>query len=389
VRLIEGFRLAWKAIYSNKVRSFLTALGIIIGVAAVIALVSVGQGASAQVTAQIEGLGSNLIVVTAGRMAGGRLYASDAAELVERVPSILRAVPSISSSCKVKWRNVSEDSVLEGTTQDYPEVRGRAVASGRFLTAEDVAQRQKVAVLGQTVVESLFDGRSPIGETITVSGHPFTVVGTLERKGSSMGQDQDDLVLVPVSVAQRMLGRNEVGSIFVQARSPAESAIATQHITAIYLKKFGREDAIRATSQEQLLSTIGSMSQTLTLMLGAIAGISLVVGGIGIMNIMLVSVSERTREIGVRKAVGAKGRDILTQFLIEAVVLSLAGGVIGILLGAGASRTLSRLAGWPSRVSASAVAIAFLSAAGTGLFFGVYPAARASQLDPIEALRRE
>ena len=385
----EGVRLAWRAISGNKVRSFLTMLGIIIGVAAVIVLVAIGQGASAQVTSQIQNLGSNLITVVPGRAAGGRLYPTDAAELMERVPSIERAVPSITSSCKVKWQNVSEDSTLEGTAAGYLEVRGRQLASGRFLTEEDNSQRQRVAVLGQTVVKELFEGRNPIGETITVSGEPFTVIGTLAAKGSSMGQDQDDIVIVPVNVALRMLGRREVTRLYVQARSAEDSIIATQHITAIYMKKFGREDAIRAMSQDELLSTVSSMTQTFTVMLGAIASISLIVGGIGIMNIMLVSVSERTREIGIRKAVGAKNRDVLLQFLIEAVVLSVTGGMVGILLGIGGSRAVSKVAGWPSYVSVSAVVLAFLFAAATGLFFGVWPAAKASALDPIEALRRE
>ncbi|NPV69930.1 MAG: FtsX-like permease family protein [Firmicutes bacterium] len=385
----EGVRLAWKAISSNKVRSFLTMLGIIIGVGAVIILVSVGQGATAQVTSQIQSLGSNLITVVAGRQAGGKLYASDAAELVERVPSIERTVPSVTNSCKVKWHNLSEDSTYEGTTAGFLEVRGRELASGRFLTDEDNAQRQRVAVLGQTVVKELFENTNPVGETIMVSGEAFTVIGTLASKGSSMGQDQDDTVIIPVSVAQRMIGSTQVSRLYVQARSAEDAAIATQHITAIYVRKFGREDAIRAMSQDELLSTIGSMTQTMTMMLGAIASISLVVGGIGIMNIMLVSVSERTREIGIRKAVGAKNRDVLFQFLVEAVVLSLTGGLVGIILGFGGSRVVSKVGGWPSVVSPSAVAIAFVFAAAIGLFFGVWPAAKASALDPIEALRRE
>ncbi|MGE5485942.1 MAG: ABC transporter permease [Ignavibacteriales bacterium] len=385
----EGVRLAWKAVSGNKVRSGLTMLGIIIGVAAVIILVSVGQGATAQVTSQIQSLGSNLITVMAGRTAGGHLYASDAVELMERVPSIERAVPSLTQSCTVKWQNVSHDSSFEGTTAGYLEVRGRQLSSGRFLSEEDNAQRQKVAVLGQTVVKELFEDRDPLGQTVSISGYPFTVIGTLASKGASMGQDQDDIVIIPVSVAERITGRREIGRLYVQAKSAEDSAVATEHITAIYLKKFGREDAIRASSQEELLSTINSMTQTMTMMLGAIASISLIVGGIGIMNIMLVSVSERTREIGIRKAVGAKNRDVLFQFLVESVVLSVTGGIAGILLGFGGSRTVSKIGGWPSVVSGSSVAVAFLFAAAIGLFFGVWPAAKAAALDPIDALRRE
>ncbi len=385
----EGVRLAWKAVSGNKVRSALTMLGIIIGVGAVIVLVSVGQGATAQITSQIQSLGSNLITVSAGRGAGGRLYASDAVELMERVPSIERAVPSITQTCKIKWRNDSEDSSFEGTTAGFLEVRGRELSSGRFLSDEDDKGRQKVAVLGQTIVAELFQGRDPLGETVSISGYPFTVIGTLAPKGSSMGRDQDDIVVIPVSVAERIVGRREINVLYVQAKSAEDSAVAAEHITAIYLRKFGREDAIRASSQDELLSTIKSMTRTSTMMLGAIAGISLVVGGIGIMNIMLVSVSERTREIGIRKAVGAKNRDVLFQFLVESMVLSLTGGVVGILLGFGGSRAVSKLAAWPSVVSGSAVVVAFLFAAATGLFFGVWPAAKAASLDPIEALRRD
>lgn len=385
----ESVRVAWRGLSGNKLRAALTMLGIIIGVASVVALVAVGQGATRQVSSQIERLGSNLIVVTPVSSRGGRLSLEDAEELVARVPTITAAVPSVGFTATAKWQTFTHETTVEGVTGDLPAVRNYRVEGGRFLGPPDVAARRKVAVLGQKVVGELFAGTSPLGREVMVSGEPFTVVGILEAKGASMGRDQDDVIFIPVTVAQRMAGTNQVGLIYVKAAGPDEAPLAVGHLEAIFRSKFRREDAVQVTSQDQLLSTVSDTSRTFTIMLGAIAGISLLVGGVGIMNIMLVSVAERTREIGVRKALGARNRDILAQFLIEAVLLSVLGGVAGILAGMGGARFISRAGGWATEVSLPAVLVAFLFSAGVGLFFGVYPAHRAAVLDPIQALRHE
>ena len=385
----ESVRVAWRGLAANKLRSALTMLGIVIGVAAVVAMVGVGQGASRLVSSQIEGLGSNLILLTPMRFEGGRLYARDAEDLLQRVPTISAAVPSVTSRETTGWQSTTYETSVQGVTADLPVVRNYRVALGRFLVAQDVASRRKVAVLGQTVVKELCGGTAPLGREISIRGEPFTVVGVLASKGSSMGNDDDDVIFIPVSVAQRMKGTNEVEMIFLQAKSGDVAALAVGHLRAIFRAKFQREDAIQVTSQDEILSAVSTTTRTFTIMLGAIAGISLLVGGVGIMNIMLVSVTERTREIGIRKALGARSRDILAQFLIEAVVLSVTGGMVGIIIGEVGASLLSRLGGWSSGISLSTIAIAFIFSAGVGLFFGVFPANRAAGLAPIESLRHE
>jgi len=385
----EWVKIALKSIGANKLRSALTSLGIIIGVGAVIALVSVGEGASQDITARFESMGSHLIMIMPVRFAGGELFLEDAYELEERVFSIESAVPSVSFSATIKYQNESYDTNIEGVSSSFPEVRNHNPETGRFLIPQEIELRSRVVVLGQTVVKELFGSKNPLEETVYIKGQPFVVVGVMEAKGSSMGRDSDDIVYIPVTTAQRLSGTSSVDTIYVKAKSAADAETAVKHITLLFNKKFPREDAVRITSQDELLTAIGETTQTFTILLGAIAGISLLVGGIGIMNIMLVSVTERTREIGIRKAIGAKKRDIMGQFLIESILLSVTGGSIGILLGIAASRIISRVAGWTTAVSPGAVMLAFSFAVAIGLFFGAYPARKAAEMDPIDALRYE
>lgn len=383
----EIMRMSTSALRGNKLRSLLTALGIIFGVGAVIAMISIGQGASKDISDRIAGMGSNLITVSPYR--GTRLNREDAKELLERVPTITDAVPSVTFSATAKWSNKTYDTNVEGVSEGFQGVRNVYTEIGRFFSEDEVENRQRVAVVGQTVVDELFGGSTPLGENIIIRGQGFSIIGVLEKKGSSMGRDSDDTVLIPVTVAQRITGSQSVGTIYVKAKSAEEAPLAVAHITSIFTQKFKRENTIRVMSQDELLSTINTTTQTFTIMLGAIAGISLLVGGIGIMNIMLVSVTERTREIGIRKALGAKSRDIMGQFITESVFLSVSGGLIGIISGIGVAKTVSLLAGWTTVLSPLAILISFLFALAVGLFFGVYPAYKAANLDPIIALRHE
>jgi len=383
----EGMKMAAAALKGNKLRSLLTALGIIIGVGAVIAMISIGQGATKSVSDSIASMGSNLIMVTP--MRGTALTAEDAEEILERVPAVVKALPSSSGSVTAKYASNTYDTSLEGTTQDYLDVRAAKIATGRFINPKDLEKRSNVAVVGQTVVKELFRGQSPLGKTISLRGQSFTVVGTLAEKGSSMGRDNDDIILVPLTSFQRLMGTKQVSTLNFQARSAEEATLAVNHITAVFKQIHRRENSVRVTSQDELLETINTTTQTLTIMLGAIAGISLLVGGIGIMNIMLVSVTERTREIGIRKARGAKRRNIMFQFLIESCFLSVGGGLLGIALGVSIALAISTLAQWTTVISPAAILVSFFFSVSIGLFFGVYPAYKAANLDPIVALRHE
>ena len=391
MNLFESFRLAFNGLRANKMRSFLTMLGVIIGVGAVIALVSVGTGASREVTTQVEALGSNLVIVMPASARGRDLRVEDAATIEERVAGVAHAVPSLRESATVVWTGRSIDTDVVGTTEFLPEVQSHPVGQGRFLSGQDVLYRRFVAVLGATARNNLFGLRDPMGQEIYISGYPFTVIGVMAEKGEGglFTPDPDDRVLIPVTTAQRLLGTNKIGSIYVSVNQGTNADLVTNHIQRIFEVRFGDADAVQVFSQQQILAAVGSVTGILTMLLGAIAGISLLVGGIGIMNIMLVSVTERTREIGVRKAVGARSRDILAQFLVESVIISLVGGAIGIALGMLGSAAISRLGNVPSVVSLSWVAIAFGFAAAVGVFFGIYPAMQASRLDPIQALRHD
>ncbi|MCL4870479.1 MAG: ABC transporter permease [Anaerolineae bacterium] len=410
--LWENIRLALRALQANKLRSTLTMLGIIIGVAAVITLVSVGQGVQAFVVGEFQGLGNNLLFVFPGqfdqngprRRGGQGLTDGDVRALSDplRVPDVIAVVPEYGRSANVTRGGNEARAPITGTTTGFPDMRNFYPAVGRFFNEQDMATNARVAVLGQTVYEKLFpDGELPIGETIRINNVNFQVIGLMERKGGSGFNDQDNLILVPITTAQRRLfparradGQMAVDLIYAQVVSEERQAAAIVQMELVLREThnipFDKEDDFTVVSQAELVSAFSQVTNVLTIFLGVIAGISLLVGGIGIMNIMLVSVRERTREIGLRKAVGAKRRDILGQFLTEAMVLAVTGGVFGLALGAAgafliaqASPTLQPTLAWDS------VALAIGFSALIGLFFGIYPATRAAALNPIDALRYE
>lgn len=388
---VESLRMAWLSIRGNKLRSLLTALGVIIGVAAVIALVSVGQGAQKQTEAQITALGTNLITVRPNGN-GYRIEEEDLGIIQQRFTGIEAILPAVGGTQYVKAEGGDSLQVtIEGTGVAYPQVRERTVLLGQFFTQEDLDQRARIAVIGSTTAQNLFGNGSPIGKQFRLLGQPFTVVGLLEPKGTGVtGQDQDDLILVPYTTVSRLQGINRIPSLTVKAKSGEEAKILTQELTDYFVAKFRNdENSVRVQSQDQLLQTVGTITQTFTMLLAAIASISLAVGGIGIMNIMLVSVSERTREIGIRKAIGAKSRDVLLQFLIEALILSGAGGIVGILIGGSGALAISKALNFPPAITLSAVSLSFGFSVAIGIIFGFYPAYRAANLDPIEALRRD
>jgi len=408
--LLQALRTALRSLKVNKLRTALTMLGIMIGVAAVIAMVSVGAGAQARVAEQIQSLGSNLIIVLSGssNAAGVRLgqgsqttiTEDDASAIAREVPLVQVAAPSSRGNAQVVYGNLNWSTGIQGVTADYFEARDWPVEVGRPVLQEDVDGATKVALLGQTTALNLFGDADPIGQIIRIKKVPFTVVGLLSRKGqSSWGQDQDDVILIPLSTAKKkVLGVSQanarsVGSISIKIRPDEDMAEAETQIRALLRQRHRlqpyQDDDFWLRNLSEVLQTQEESSKVMTYLLAAIASVSLLVGGIGIMNIMLVSVTERTREIGLRMAVGARSRDILTQFLVEAVTLSLIGGVIGIALGIGGSNAISALAEWRTVLAPSAIVLAFGFAAAIGIFFGFYPARKASRLDPIEALRYE
>ena len=379
--------MSLRALTANRMRTILTMLGIIIGVAAVIALVSAGQGAQRMVSGQIDAMGTNLIMVTP--RGAIRLELDDVDYLLERVQSLSRVMPIIQASTEVSWRGNSATIAVQGVTQEFPDIRSFYPSAGRFLLESDVDQRRKVAVIGQTVVDDIFDGEDPIGQILTVQGQSFTVAGVLEEKGESFGSDQDNVVLVPITTLQRIAGTRYVNMLYAQVGDIEETDAAVSLIQSVFDSKNRRSDTVQVSSQAQLLDTVSTITSTFTILLAAIAGISLLVGGIGIMNIMLVSVTERIREIGLRKAVGAKSKDVMFQFLVEASMLSGMGGLIGVILGSSASTVLARYGGWVAYTSPGAILLALGFSVAVGIFFGLYPAARASKLDPIYCLRYE
>jgi putative ABC transport system permease protein len=385
-------------------------LGIMIGVAAVIAMVSVGAGAQARVAEQIQSLGSNLIIVLSGstsqsgiRLGTGSqltITEEDAAAIAREVPLVQVAAPSSRGNAQVVYGNLNWATQIQGVTADYFEARDWPVDLGRPVLPDDVDGATKIALLGQTTALNLFGEADPLGQIIRIKKVPFTVVGVLSRKGqNSWGQDQDDVILIPLSTAKKkVLGVSQanarsVGSISVKVRAGEDMGEAENQIRVLLRQRHRlqphQDDDFWLRNLSEVLQTQEESSKVMTYLLAAIASVSLLVGGIGIMNIMLVSVTERTREIGLRMAVGARARDILTQFLVEAVTLSLIGGVIGIALGIGGSNAISSLAEWRTVLAPSAILLAFGFAAAIGIFFGFYPARKASRLDPIEALRYE
>lgn len=400
---IESLRVSFRSIKANGLRSVLTMLGIIIGVAAVIAMVAIGEGTSASVASQINGLGSNLLIVSPGQATQGRISLGAGslntltltdAEAIAQKESVSGVAPSVNGRAQLVWGSNNYSTSLEGTTESFLEVRNAQVAQGRFFSNFEVQKQFNVAVVGTEVVTNLFGGSNPIGETIQINRLPFTVIGVLKSQGSSGMTNNDDRVLIPVTTAMsRLTGGKYVNSIYVSAVSAEQmtqaQADTTSTLRAQHNLRPSESDDFRITSQSDILSTAQAVSGSMTALLSGIAAISLIVGGIGVMNIMLVSVTERTREIGIRKAIGAKKRDILRQFLIEAVTLSLFGGVIGILLGIGAALAVSKLGGMATAITISPVLYAFLTSTAVGVIFGVYPARKAAQLKPIDALRYE
>ena len=405
MRIAPTFNVALRALRRNKMRSVLTALGIIIGVGAVIAMVGIGNGAKAQVEAQIASLGQNVILIFSGSTtssgihtgwgSAGTLKIEDADAIRREVPGVLAVSEEVFSTSQVAAGNQNWFTRIQGESPDYFDIRQWPLADGAPFTPQDVRSANKVCVIGRTTATQIYGNEDPIGQVLRIKGVPFTVTGVLTPKGlNPHGMDQDDIVIMPyTSAMKRVLGGTTLRGINVQIGDARQVAGAQQQITSLLRQRHnirpGRDDDFTVRTQQEIAEAATATSRVMTLLLGAIAGVSLVVGGIGIMNIMLVSVTERTREIGVRMAVGAHGSDILTQFLIEAVTLSSVGGLIGIVCGIGASKILSAYANWPTLISISSVAIAFLFSAAVGIFFGFYPARKAAALDPIEALRYE
>jgi putative ABC transport system permease protein len=405
LRTANILKVGLKAILRNKLRSALTMLGIIIGVGCVIAMVAVASGASSAIQANITSLGTNFIMIMPGAVtqSGARIFtgqstltAEDAAAIKAEVPSVAYVSPYVRTAGQVVASELNWSTQIQGVGTDWPFIRAWNVEQGAFFTDADVRSGTKVAVLGRTVADALFPEGGSVGKSIRIKNVPFHVVGVLEKKGgNTMGQDQDDVVVAPFStVLARLAGQHRrINAIHVSAVGVDQIATAQREIEALLRQRQriapGQENNFMMRSQEEMASAAAENTRTLSVLLGSVAAISLLVGGIGIMNIMLVSVTERTREIGLRMALGAKGRHVLAQFLLEAVVLSIVGGAIGVVVGVLASRMISTFAGWPVEIRPDAVALAFGFAALVGIFFGFYPARKAARLDPIEALRYE
>jgi len=426
MNIFECFRVAMRGLLSNKMRTALTMLGIIIGVGVVILVVAIGEGASKRITDTVNSLGTNLLTVSANRnrvrlnaatsstAASGttttgaassngstnRLTLDDAKKIAENFTKTVDAVaPEADSGVQIRFGSVDANSQVIGTNLDYPYVKNVEVATGRFFTQDEVDGTLKVCVVGPTVVANLTGDahNNIVGTDISINRQNFRVLGVLAPKGAtSWGQDQDDVIVMPISTAlRRVFNRQNLNDILVRCTTPAMMPLAQEQIANFLRNRhhlpppYPDNDDFRIRSQTDLLETQQSVTGTMTMLLSLVAVISLVVGGIGIMNIMLVSVTERTREIGIRKAIGATPHDILLQFLIEAAIISLLGGLIGILLGVGGSHLLSAVAGWSTVVNFTAIIAAVVVSAGVGLFFGIYPASKAARLNPIDALRFE
>ena len=386
-----AFKMAIKSILSNKLRSFLTMLGVIIGIWAVIAVVGLAQGSTKSITDRLQRLGTNLIQINiTGRNSNRNVTYEELQQFAEQHAEDIEAIaPTVSSSVTLKYGTNTHDTTLIGTTADYSTVRDVNVSSGRFILPIDVDYRQKVALVGTYIVKDLFNGQNPIGKKIKINGQIFTVVGVLEERANSQQQSDDDQVIVPVTVAQRLTRNAIIRNFAIKITDGNRSEAVMNYLNDFLMKIYNDSTAFRVFNTAQLLDTLNSVTQTLTLMLAGIAAISLIVGGIGIMNIMLVSVTERTREIGIRKAIGAKRRNILIQFLIEASVVTGFGGVVGIILGFVTIRVMSKLNIATAIFSIPWAILAFTISLAIGIVFGLFPASKASRLNPIEALRYE
>jgi len=400
----ESLSVALESLAANKMRAALTMLGIIIGVSAVITMLALAGGASGRMMQHIQQMGTNVLTVMSGQTRSGAvrggmgsmqsLTLEDSEAIIEKCSAVVKVAPEVQSGAQVKFRNKNTNTTILGTTPDYPSIRNYKVAKGRFFRSRDVRSARKVAVIGPTTAKNIFGRLSPVGKMISIRGIQFEVVGLLTSKGTGGFGDPDDQIMVPVTTAMRRLfGQQYIRSINAQAVSMEQMDRATSQITRLLRKQHripeGGDDDFVVRNQAEIMEMANDMSRTLSLLLGGIASVSLLVGGIGVMNIMLVSVTERTREIGIRKALGARRRDIQSQFLVEALVLAMTGGTVGILLGLLGSLMLSKFTGMDAAVTPWSVMLSFGFSALVGVFFGYYPARTASRLDPIESLRYE
>ena len=408
MNILMIFRVALRAIWRNKVRSLLTALGIIVGIAAVIAVIAIGNGAGSQMKNSISSMGNNLVMIFPGSMRSGGMHmgagasntltAEDGEQLENDYPELVAAqTPMVRASAQVIYGENNWSTQVSGVGTGFPLVRGWNVGNGTFFTEEDVHAGKRVVILGQTVVDNLFPGIDPIGKTMRVKNMSFKVIGVMEKKGSnSMGQDQDDLLIMPYTTVRRTLQNsvfNNVNQILVSLHDMGDLEEAKTEFTALLRQrhrlKADKDDDFTIRDMTEITEMVTSISSTITVLLGAVASISLIVGGIGIMNIMLVSVTERTKEIGLRMAIGARPIDILMQFLLEAMTLACVGGLLGTILGVIGAKLVGNIQNWPILITESSVVVSFAFSAVVGVFFGFYPAYRASNLNPIDCLRYE
>jgi putative ABC transport system permease protein len=402
VRLLATFKIALRALRRNKLRTVLTMLGIIIGVAAVIAAIGIGNGAKAQVEGQIASLGQNVLTVFPGSFNTGgarggtgsrsTLTPEDSVAIVNEIPGVVAVSCEVRDRGQVLANGLNWNTQVLGESPDYLSVRAWGLASGAMFMETDVRSASKVCVIGKTVADELFGGENPVGQMLRIRDIPFKILGVLQSKGFNFfGQDQDDTVIIPYTSSMRRFARNDyLRAILVQVATADQMERVQADITSLLQqRRGGRESEFRVFSQLELAEAATETAKTMTTLIACIAGVSLIVGGIGIMNIMLVSVTERTREIGIRMAIGARGRDILLQFLIEAITLSIIGGATGIIAGVIGSNVIAASRNWTTLTSTTSVIVAFVFSAAVGIFFGFYPARKASQLDPIEALRYE
>jgi putative ABC transport system permease protein len=394
MRIAEAARVAWEALRANRLRSALTMLGVVIGVASVVLLVAIGTGARNEVTSGVESLGSNILFVAPGNLSFGstpalsRLGLDDVRRVGDAVGDPRRVATTVASGEIARAGTRRTNVNVNGTNETIPLVFDRTLSRGAFFTAADVETRRRVAVLGADPAEALFPGRDPVGKSVTVGGVRFRVIGVMSRVGTAFGVARDAEVFVPVTAAQRLFGVTRVDGIAVKAPS-TEEVDTEQRIIREVVARAHPEQEYQVLTQRDILGVVGRILGILTLVLASIAGISLLVGGVGVMNIMLVSVSERTREVGLRKAVGARTRDVLRQFLLEAVALTVSGGVLGILLGIVGAALVGRFSPVPAAITGWSVALAFGVSVAVGVFFGVYPARKAARMQPVAALRYE